>query len=184
MKYDLIYADPPWSYEREVGQGVACEQYNTMSLEDIKKLPINELSNKNSILLIWVTFPKLEEAFEVIKSWGFNYRTIGFNWIKTNNDGSPFFGIGYYTKSNSEVCLICKKGKGLKVLDNTISQIVFSRKDKHSKKPHAVYFLLEKLFGNINRIELFARNKREGWDSFGNQKIDDIQKILIENKND
>lgn len=177
-KYDLILADPPWKYDREVGQGVACDQYKTMNLEDIKKLPIQELSNDDCVLLLWVTFPKLDEGLELIKEWGFRLKTVAFNWIKLNDDGSPFFGIGYYTKSNGEICLLASKGKTIQVQDNTISQIIMTKKDKHSKKPYDVYSKIERLFGNISRIELFARHRREGWDVWGNQVPKDTQKLL------
>jgi len=177
-RYKIIYADPPWDYDRKVGQGVANEQYNTMKMEDIKKLPIKELADKDCALFMWATFPKLNEALEVIKSWGFTLKTVGFNWIKLNDNGTPFFGIGFYTKSNGEICLLATKGKTLKVLDNTISQIVMTKKSKHSSKPHIVYGLIERLFGDLTRIELFARHKREGWDTWGNEVPKETQNLL------
>ena len=177
-KYKIIYADPPWSYDRKVGQGVACEQYDTMDIEDIKNLPIKRLADDDCALFIWVTFPKLNEGLEVIKAWGFTLKTVAFNWIKTNSDGSPFFGIGFYTKSNGEICILATKGKTLKVLDNSISQIVMSRKSKHSSKPHICYSMIERLFGDLPRIELFARTKREGWDAWGNEVPKEEQRLL------
>ena len=117
MKYDLIYTDPAWDYECKIGQGVAIEQYKTMSIEDIKKLPMKDLLNDNGLVYCWVTFPMLlKEIPDVIKAWDLEYVTVGFNWIKINDDGTPFFGIGHHTKSNGEICLILRKGKGLKVL--------------------------------------------------------------------
>lgn len=178
MKYDLIYADPAWSYDRKVGQGIADEQYNTMSLEEIKKLPIKDLSKDKAVLFLWVTFPMLKEGLEVIEAWGFEYKTLGFNWIKLNNNGSVFFGIGHYTKSNSELCLIATKGGGLPIKDNTISQIVMSKRQEHSKKPHEIYKKIELLYGEVSRIELFARHKRQGWDTWGNQVPKETQNIL------
>jgi len=177
-KYQIIYADPPWSYDRKVGQGVASEQYNTMDIEDIKKLPIKEISDDDCALFMWATFPKLNEALEVIKAWGFTLKTVAFNWIKLNDDGTPFFGIGFYTKSNGEICILATKGKTLKVLDNTISQVIMTRKSRHSSKPHVVYGLIERLFGYLPRIELFARHKREGWDAWGNEVPSEEQRIL------
>ena len=169
-KYDLIYTDPAWSYEKKVGQGVADKQYQTMSLEDIKALPINDMLKKNGMVWCWVTFPMLlKEIPDVIKAWGLEYVTVGFNWIKLNDNGRPFFGIGHHTKSNGEMCLILRKGKGLKVLDNSISQVILTKKDRHSKKPHKCYTLLERLYGEVDRIEMFARHRREGWDTWGNQ---------------
>lgn len=177
-KYKIIYADPPWSYDKKIGQGIADDQYLTMPLEDIKKLPINLLSESDSILFIWVTFPMLKEGIEVLESWGFKYITCAFNWIKLNDNGKPFFGIGHYTKSNSELCLLAKKGKGLIVKDNTISQIVMTKKSKHSQKPHEIYSKIEKLYGLTTKIELFARHKREGWDCWGNQVPKLEQRLL------
>jgi len=113
-KYQIILADPPWSYQNGgVPQGGVNAQYKTMSLEDIKKLPVNNLAEDTCVLMMWATFPKLIEALEVIKSWGFKYKTLGFSWLKTNKDGTPFFGIGYYAKSNQEICLLGVKDKPL-----------------------------------------------------------------------
>jgi len=168
-KYEIIYADPAWEYNRKVGEGIAEEQYRLSGLEEMKKIPINFISEKDAVIFMWVTFPMLEQGLELMKSWGFEYRTCAFNWIKLNKNGKPFFGIGYYTKSNSEICLLGVKGKGLTVLDNTISQIIMTEKDIHSKKPEEVRNLIVQLFGDRKRIELFARKKVEGWDSWGNE---------------
>ncbi len=169
--FEIIYADPPWSYNRNVGEGIASEEYSTMELEDIKYyLSENKIVPKdNSILFLWITFPLLKEGLEVMKSWGFEYKTCGFNWIKLDKKGKPFFGIGHYTKSNSELCLIGTKGKGLRILDNTISQIVMTKKDKHSKKPDNIPELIVKLVGDRKKAELFARKEREGWDVYGDE---------------
>lgn len=182
-KYKIIYADPPWSYDRKVGQGVASEQYETMNIEDIKNLPIKEISDDNCALFMWATFPKLNEATEVIKSWGFTLKTVAFNWIKLNDNGTPFFGIGFYTKSNGEICILATKGKTLSVLDNTISQVVMTKKSRHSSKPPIIYGLIERLFGDLPRIELFARTRREGWDAWGNEVPKEEQKLLKQQKN-
>lgn len=148
-----------------------------MPLEDIKKLPIIDLAEDNCILFIWVTFPMLQEGLEVIKAWGFKYKTCAFNWIKTNDDGTPFFGIGHYTKSNSELCLLAVKGR-LEVKSNKVSQIILSKKSKHSRKPHIVYSKIEEILPYNSRIELFARNKRQGWDAWGNQVPKEEQKLI------
>ncbi len=171
-EFEIIYADPPWQYDRNVGEGIASEEYSTMSLEDIKSYLKKQkiIPKDNSILFLWVTFPLLKEGLEVMKSWGFEYKTCGFNWIKLNENGKPFFGIGHYTKSNSELCLIGIKGNGLRILDNTISQIVMTKKDKHSKKPEVVPELITKLVGDRKlKAELFARKQRNGWDVYGDE---------------
>jgi len=168
-KYEIVYADPAWNYNKKIGEGMAHEQYITSSLETMKQIPINNISAENAILAMWVTMPMLEEGLELMKSWGFKYKTCLFNWIKLNKNGKPFFGIGNYTKSNSELCLLGVKGKGLMVLDNTISQIIMKEKTIHSKKPEEVRDLIVQLFGDRKRIELFAREKVKGWDNHGNE---------------
>lgn len=112
-KYNVIYADPPWSYQQwcDKKQGAAKAHYETMKQKDIEELPVERIADKNCILFMWATFPKLQEALATIKAWGFEYKTIGFCWVKRNKNGSWFKGIGFYTKSNSEVCLIATKGK-------------------------------------------------------------------------
>lgn len=178
-KYNIIYADPPWSYKDKRDKhprmcGGATSHYNTMSLEQIKALPIKDLAADNCMLFLWVTFPNLQEGLDVIKAWGFTYKTLGFSWIKTNkNNGKPFFGIGYYTKSNCEVCLIGVKGKPIKV-SNSVSSVVISPRQEHSKKPDEIRDKIIELCGDVPRIELFARQKTEGWDVWGNEVESDI----------
>ena len=180
-KYNIIYADPPWNYGSRVytaktvggkkGAFYSLEDYHykTMSIDEIKKLPIKDISADNSILFLWVTFPNLIEGLEVIKSWGFTYKTLGFSWLKTNKkDNRPFFGIGYYTKSNCEVCLIGVKGKPPKA-SNSVSSVVISPREEHSKKPDEVRNKIVEFSGDLPRIELFARQYADGWDCWGNE---------------
>ena len=176
MKYQIIYADPPWSYQNGgVPQGGVDTQYKTMSLAEIKALPIADISADTSVLLLWATFPQLQEALEVIKAWGFQYKTLGFSWLKTNKDGSPFFGIGYYAKSNQEVCLLGVKGKAHSLVkSNSVSSFVSTGRTKHSEKPQIFRDKIVELFGDIPRIELFAREKTAGWDVWGNEVESDI----------
>lgn len=172
--FAIVLADCPWQYDNGgVPQAGVNAQYSTLSIDDLKKLPINEITYANSILFAWATFPKLPEALEVIKAWGFKYKTLGFSWIKTNKDGSPFFGVGYYAKSNCEVCLMATKGKGgsktsyLPVISNKVSSCVITQKRRHSSKPPEVRNRIVELFGDVPRIELFARSTCEGWASWG-----------------
>ena len=139
-----------------------------MKNEDIYNLPIENIADDNCILFLWATFPNLQEALNTIKAWGFEYKTCGFNWIKKNKNGTNFFGIGWYTKSNSEVCLIGTKGKAPKA-SNKVSQIVESVRKKHSKKPDIVRDKIVEFSGDLPRIESFARNKVDGWDCWGNE---------------
>lgn len=173
-KFKIIYADPPWSYKDKKCNGNASDHYDTMSLKDIKDLPINNLSDKDSILFLWATYPLLKEALEVIDSWGFKYKTIGFQWIKKNKVAdSFFFGLGRWTRGNTEVCLIATKGKP-KRINNSISQLVISRIRGHSQKPDEVREKIVELIGELPRIELFARNKSKGWNIWGNELLNDI----------
>lgn len=172
-KYNIIYADPPWNYsDKRKGykmSGGATNHYETMKIEDIKKIPIKDITEDNCMLFLWVTFPNLQEGLDVIKAWGFKYKTLGFSWIKTNKkNGNPFFGIGYYTKSNCEICLIGVKGKPIKQSDY-ISSVIISPREEHSKKPDEVREKIVKLCGDIPRIELFARQAVDGWDCWGNE---------------
>lgn len=172
-KYDIIYADPPWAY-RNMGniQATANSHYPTMKQQDIEALPIGELAKPNSILFMWATFPKMQEALNTMKAWGFEYKTVGFTWIKKNKNGSNFFGVGWYTKSNAEVCLIGVKGKPPKV-SNKVSQIIESVREEHSKNPDIVRDKIIEFCGDLPRIELFARQYAEGWDCWGNEAPED-----------
>src|SRR3990167_9193081 len=130
-KYSIIYADPPWKYNSRANhktrfRGGACGHYSLMSIDEIKELPIPEIASKNCALFLWATFPFLIDQINLFGYWGFKYRTVGFTWIKTNpKNGRPFFGVGYYTKSNAEVCLLGIKGK-LKPITNKISSLIIS----------------------------------------------------------
>ena len=171
MKYNIILADPPWAYKdkRNNDPAYGAMTYPTMPIEDIKALAVNEIADTNCMLFLWATPPNIQYALDTIKAWGFGYKTFGFTWIKTNRkSGGPFFGIGHYTKSNAEVCLIGVKGKPIKV-SNSVSQIVISPRMEHSRKPDEVKNRIVQLCGDLPRLELFARQKTEGWDVFGNQ---------------
>lgn len=173
-KFNIIYADPPWAYKDKRDKhkrlcGGALSHYDTLSLSELKELPINQISEDNCMLFLWATFPNLREAIELMESWGFKYKTQAFTWIKTNKkNGQPFFGIGYYTKSNAEVCLLGVKGKPIKV-SNSVSSVIISPREGHSKKPDIVRNKIVQLCGDIPRIELFSRNSYEGWTTVGNE---------------
>lgn len=173
-KYDVIYADPPWRFNvwsRETGLGRSADKhYPTMQKQDIEELPINKIAKNNSVLFIWATFPCLEQALELIKKWGYTYKTCAFTWIKKNKrSGSDFIGMGYYTRANAEVCLLASKGKSLKRVNRSIRQVIQSPIEEHSKKPAEIRARIEELFGDVARIELFARQRTEGWDCWGNE---------------
>jgi N6-adenosine-specific RNA methylase IME4 len=184
-KYNIIYADPPWDYSdvhtwRKMGGGVK-GKYNTLKVEDICKLPIGELADKDCLLFLWVTFPNLKEGLQVMEAWGFTYVTIGFTWIKLNPKNlRPFFGIGYYTKSNAEICLIGRVGKpsNLKISDR-VSSVIISKKRQHSRKPDEAREKIIELLGDRPRIELFARQRFHGWDVWGDQAPKEEQSQIM-----
>lgn len=171
-KYNVIYADPPWKYKTWTeGGGTAEKHYPTMKLDDIIKMKdtIEKISDNNCILFLWVTFPCLLEGLKVMKEWGFTYKTCGFNWVKRNKKSNTFFfGMGYWTRANSELCLIGTKGT-IKRKSNKVFQIVDTPIEEHSKKPDVVRDRIVELVGDIPRIELFARQTADGWDCWGNE---------------
>lgn len=168
-KYNIIYADPPWSYKDKKCNG-ACEfHYETMNINDICQLPISQISAEDSVLFLWVTYPMLQEAMQLINAWGFKYKTIGFQWVKQNKSGNGFFfGLGRWTRGNTECCLIATKGKPKRV-NNSVGQLIISPLQAHSKKPDETREKIIELMGNLPRIELFARQYTDGWDCWGNE---------------
>lgn len=168
-KYKIIYADPPWSYNDRKCNGGAEKHYSVMNISDIKALPVKEIAADDCILFLWATYPMLKEMFEVMEAWGFQYKTIGFQWVKQNkNNRSFFFGLGRYTRGNTEACFIGVKGKP-KIIDNSISQLIVSPVQRHSRKPPVVREKIVQLCGNVSRIELFAREEVKGWHCWGNE---------------
>jgi len=174
-KYKIIYADPPWQYtDKSLNRGGAERHYSTASTEDIKKIDVASVTDKDCILFMWVTFPQMKRAMDLIEAWGFEYKTIGFNWVKRNKIAdSWFWGMGSWTRSNSEVCLIGVKGKPLRE-SRSIHSVLDDRVMKHSKKPTRVRDLIVELCGDVPRLEMFARESAEGWDVFGNEAPNSI----------
>lgn len=172
MKYNIIYADPPWAYRTysKKGQGRSAEShYPTMCIEDIKRLPVWEISEKDCALFIWATFPCLQEALEVIRAWGFEYKTVAFVWVKKNRISDRlFWGMGYWTRSNAEICILATKGRP-KRKNCGVHQVVISHIENHSKKPDEIRDRIVDLMGDLPRVELFARQTPQGWDVWGNE---------------
>lgn len=171
-KYSIIYADPPWKYNDESSKASRTVnlQYDTMKTKDMFNFPINKISANNSVCFMWATYPKLKESIELLEKWGFIYKTVAFTWVKKNRKNNDYFmGMGYYTRSNAEIVLLGVKGKPLKRISHSVRQILDNRIDEHSKKPNEVRDRIVELFGNLPRIELFARQSVEGWDCWGNE---------------
>ncbi len=170
-KYNIIYADPPWHYNTwRNGQGSADKHYKTMKIDDIVSMGdvINKISDKDCILFLWGTWPCLNEAMQVINAWGFKYKTCGFLWVKLTKLLNVILGLGFWTRGNTEYCLIATKGH-IKRKSKRVSQVIMSVREEHSKKPDETRERIVELIGDLPRIELFARQTVDGWDSWGNE---------------
>lgn len=172
-RYSIIYADPPWQFKTysDKGKGRSAERhYPTMTKTEIQQLPIDRISADDSVLLLWVTAPCLIEGLDLIRAWGFSYKTVAFTWVKQNKKSDSFFtGMGYYTRSNAEFCLLATKGKVLERKSHSVSSVLCTHIERHSKKPDEARERIVTLFGDIPRIELFARQHSDGWDCWGNE---------------
>jgi len=161
--YRVIYADPPWQYNADFMDkyGHAKSHYSTMSIEELCALPVADVRADDCVLFMWTTSPKLEQAFQVIKAWGFKYKT-SFVWDKVKHN------FGYYNSVRHEFLLIAGHGSStpdVKELHDSVISI--ERSGKHSEKPEYFRELIDKLYTTGNKVELFARNKVEGWDTWG-----------------
>ncbi|MDE6434999.1 MAG: DNA methyltransferase [Lachnospiraceae bacterium] len=182
-KYNIIYADPPWKFQAYSQKGSLQKSadchYSCMQLEDIQNLPVSEIAASDCVLFLWVTFPLLREGLDTLRQWGFLYKTCAFNWVKRNKRAESWFmGLGYWTRSCSEICLLGTKGKP-KRISKSVPQICDARIMEHSRKPDEIRERIVELCGDLPRIELFARRQYEGWDCLGNE-IDgrDIREAL------
>ncbi len=184
MKYNIILVDPPWTYndrklERLDGKmtkfGIgAATRYACLTTPEIMQLPIHKLVADNCALFLWITSPFANLTEAIMYSWGFRFiKMTGFIWVKTNLNGTPFFGTGFYTKSNTEFCALGIKGK-MTPVSNSVSEVIMEPHPRgengkiiHSRKPMEVRSKIVELFGNLQRIELFATERIGGWDSTG-----------------
>ncbi|HLL74843.1 MAG TPA: MT-A70 family methyltransferase [Pyrinomonadaceae bacterium] len=187
-RYSVIYADPPWSYNVAAPPSGKCAYrggcpYPTMSAAEIKALPVRELAAPDCTLFMWATLPLLPVAFDVIAAWGFEYVTCAFVWIKQNRGAAArqgrrlprgaeqafdiFGGLGRWTRGNAEIVLLGRRGRPQRI-SKSVKQIVVSPVSRHSEKPEEVRSRIVQLMGDVPRVELFARQRVEGWDQFGN----------------
>jgi len=177
-KYNIIYADPAWSYKDKRngsgfknpnGAGGADKHYSTLSLEEICNIDVKSIADENAMLFLWCTSSLLDYGFDVINSWGFKFKTVGFVWVKMTKDlQKPYSGMGYYTNQNAEFCLIGLKGNYWREAKN-VKQIIQEPRREHSRKPDCTRERIVNLCGDLPRIELFARKKIQGWDVWGNE---------------
>ena len=145
-----------------------------MSVGEISKLNIAEVAADDCVLFLWATFPQLQEALQVVKAWGFQYKTVAFVWLKQNKSGKGwFFGLGFWTRGNAEICLLAKRGKP-KRHSAGVHQFIISPVEEHSKKPDVTRDKIVELAGDLSRVELFARQKTPGWDVWGNEVTSDL----------
>lgn len=199
-KYNIVYADPPWLFKTYSEKGKekksAENHYPTMKINDIYNLPVQNITADDCILFLWVTFPLLKEGIETMERQGFTYKTCAFNWVKKNKKSdTDFWGCGYWTRANSEICLLGTKGKPHRLSRSVhqivreemtddewnifMTQLVEDRVMSHSKKPEHIRDKIVELCGDVPRVELFARTTCKGWDSIGNE-IDgqDIRDVI------
>ena len=171
----LAFAVYGWDKARSKVQGAAEKHYPTMGIDELCALPVPELAAKDCALFLWATFPQLPEALRLIRAWGFRYKTVAFVWLKRNRKSpSWFYGMGYWTRSNAEICLLATKGKP-KRQSAGVHQLLISPIEQHSKKPDAAREKIVALMGDLPRIELFARASPPGWDVWGNEVASDIR---------
>lgn len=170
-RFNVILADPPWEFRVYSGKGKdrsADRHYSTGGLAAIKALPVEALAAENCALLMWAVMPELPGALEVIKAWGFEYKTVGFTWIKQNKSGEGlFWGMGYWTRANAEVCLLATKGHPERMAKD-VHQVVLAPVTEHSRKPDEFHLRIERLLRGPY-LELYARREREGWTTWGNE---------------
>jgi N6-adenosine-specific RNA methylase IME4 len=170
-RFPVIYADPPWEFKVYSGKGKqrsAERYYDTESLEGIKALPIEALAAKDCTLFVWGVWPELPGALEVIRAWGFEYKTVAFVWVKQNSSGDGLHtGMGYHTRANTEFCLLATRGSPPRD-DKGVHQVILSPVGAHSEKPEEARARIERLrIGPY--LELFGRRPVSGWTTWGNE---------------
>jgi N6-adenosine-specific RNA methylase IME4 len=177
--FRVVYADPPWRFaawsHRGEGRG-ASQHYSCMNLDEICALPVAELAADDAALFLWVVQPMLPAAMRVLEAWGFAFRTVAFVWIKMPPSWTPDsprhqprLGLGYHTRSGAEQCWLAIRGNGYKRQALGVEQVLHAPLRKHSQKPNEIAERIERLIGDVPRIELFARELRSGWCSWGKE---------------
>src|SRR3954465_11732494 len=173
--YRVIYADPPWSFATYSAKGKGRSpdaHYDCMSLDAIKRLPVADWALPDAVLLMWATDPLLDRAMEVIRAWGFTYKTVGFYWAKLNkgrgqlaSEDDFFTGLGFWTRANPEVCLLATRGRPRR-RSGAVRKLLVAPRREHSRKPDEAYERIQALVDGPS-LELFARGSRPGWDAWG-----------------
>jgi N6-adenosine-specific RNA methylase IME4 len=173
-KYGAIYADPPWSFRNWSAKGTgrnAVSHYDCLDFERLAALPLTDLAADNCALFVWATDPLLPRALDLIRAWGFEYKTVAFYWVKLNSaakhSADYFTGLGYWTRANPEQCLLATKGKPIRRAKD-VKRLVVEKRREHSRKPDCVRDRIERLVSGPY-LELFGRETKPGWDCWGNQ---------------
>ena len=169
-RYGVIYMDPPWAFATYSAKGedrAAGNHYKVDSLDAIAALPVPKLASDDCVLLMWTTWPFLPQAMGLIDAYGFEYKTCGFDWMKVDADGSPSIGNGYWTRANTEPCLLATRGKPMR-LDAGVPMAVLAPLGKHSAKPEEIHNRIERLVGGPY-LEVYARQEHPGWTTWGNE---------------
>lgn len=191
--FGAILADPPWQFncwaDSDKAHGTANSHYQTMETADLIKMPVEELAADDCVLFMWICWPNLLDSLRLIEEWGFKYKTCAFSWMKANasqidffrDDADAYMGLGYWTRANSEMCLLGTRGKP-KRLSADVRQGIIAPRREHSRKPDGVHERIERLVAGPY-LELFARQRRPNWTVWGNQvdkfdPIDDIRKSV------
>ncbi|MGE5632204.1 MAG: MT-A70 family methyltransferase [Caulobacteraceae bacterium] len=172
MNFNILYVDPPWQYhcydKSDAAHGAATSHYPTMQFKDLISLPISDITDTNCAIFLWVTDPCLPEGLQLLDAWGFRFVTIGFYWVKLNKNGSPWFGLGHYTRGNPEICLLGLKGR-LKRIDRAVPKLIMSQRGEHSAKPPEARDRIVRLYGDLPRLEVFGREQTDGWMVIGDE---------------
>lgn len=186
--YAVVYADPPWQYDDQNCNGAAEQQYSSLSLAQLKALPVSQIAARDAALFMWATYPKIQDALDLIPHWGFTYKSYAFDWVKLRG-GRPQMGLGRWFRGGSEVCLLAIRGRpervdaGVRQLLETFAddaddagegRILYADAGRHSAKPPEARARIERLLGDVPRVELFARERVVGWDAWGNEVDSDI----------
>lgn len=173
-RYGVIYADPPWNFKNWSAKGTgrnAVSHYDCLDFEALSAMPVADLAADNCALFLWATDPLLPKALDLIRAWGFEYKTVGFYWVKLNSaakgEDSYFTGLGYWTRANPEQCLMAVRGKPQRKARD-VRRLVVDRRREHSRKPDVVRERIERLVDGPY-LELFARETKPDWDCWGNQ---------------
>lgn len=174
-RYSVIYADPPWRYrDKSKHRGGAERHYPTLSTMEIARLNVQAIASDDALLFLWTTAPFIANGshWHVAQRWGFVLKTVAFTWVKVRTGGGgelvPAIGMGHWTRSNAEFCLLGVRGKPKRVARD-VSSVVLSPRLEHSRKPDEVRDRIVRLAGDVPRIELFARQRVPGWDQWGNE---------------